>query len=144
MILLNHSALQVFNLDEQHHYAGEPLAALIPQSPLLDWLNTRHTPSAAKEKDAALRLPNGRVYTVIMTEHADIGHMIVLQDITYFKEMDQLKSELVTTVTHDLKQPLSIMRGYLDLMHMSGTLDEKAKRYINNIEHSFPYDASVD
>lgn len=135
IVLLNRSAIQVFGLNEQKSYIGESLNSLIPDSPLLPWLSAMGT--LTHPKDASLRLNNNRVYNVIVTEHPDIGRIIVLQDVTYFKEMDQLKSELVTTVTHDLKQPLSIMRGYLDLLLMTGSLDDRAKRYVNSLEHSF-------
>ena len=136
VILLNRSAIQVFGLDEQRSYDGERLSILIPDSPLMPWLTAPG--SVVHPKDSSLRLSNNRVYNVIITEHPDIGQMIVLQDITYYKEMDQLKSELVTTVSHDLKQPLSIMRGYLDLLGMVGdTHDARTKRYVGNLEHAF-------
>jgi transcriptional regulator of aromatic amino acid metabolism len=131
VLLLNHAALQVFGLSEQKSYVGEPLASLIPDSPLIDWLNALDP--RLPIKDPSLRLPNGRIYNVSVNEHPDIGQMVVLQDVTHFKEMDRLKSELVATVTHDLKQPLSIMRGYLDLLTMSGSLDDRAKRYVNSL-----------
>lgn len=135
VILLNHSALQVFGLDNQRSYVGERLPVIVPESPLLPWLNTFGTSS--HPKDPSLRLTNGRVYNVIVTEHPDIGRTMVLQDVTYFKEMDQLKRELITTVTHDLKQPLSIMRGYLDLLSMVDSSDDRIKRYIVSLEHAF-------
>lgn len=137
VVMLNHAAMQVFGLDEQRSYEGDKLVTLIPHdSPLIPWLAATDDPTHPKE--TSVRLLNGRIYDIIMTQHSDIGQMIVLQDVTYYKEMDQLKSELVTTVTHDLKQPLSIMRGYLDLLGMvSSSHDERTKRYVSNLEHAF-------
>ncbi len=76
-----------------------------------------------------LTLPNGRIYYVNATPYKGIGQIIVMQDITRFKELDQLKSELIATVSHDLKQPLSIMRGYLDLMMMVGNFNDQTRNY---------------
>ncbi|MEQ8673507.1 MAG: HAMP domain-containing sensor histidine kinase [Aggregatilineales bacterium] len=52
------------------------------------------------------------------------------------KEMDRLKSELIATVSHDLKQPLSVMRGYLDLLQMKNTFDTSSENFVNMIDRS--------
>ncbi|KPL85895.1 GAF domain-containing protein [Herpetosiphon geysericola] len=54
------------------------------------------------------------------------GQVIVLQDITHFKELDQIKSRFVSMVSHDLKSPLTAIQGYAQLVadgHM-GTVNE--------------------
>ncbi|HEY1015331.1 MAG TPA: HAMP domain-containing sensor histidine kinase, partial [Herpetosiphonaceae bacterium] len=44
------------------------------------------------------------------------GQVVVLQDITHFKELDALKSRFVSTVSHDLKSPLTAIQGYAQLV----------------------------
>jgi signal transduction histidine kinase len=54
------------------------------------------------------------------------GQVVVLQDITHFKELDALKSRFVSTVSHDLKSPLTAIKGYAQLVadgHM-GTIND--------------------
>jgi signal transduction histidine kinase/uncharacterized protein YigA (DUF484 family) len=36
-----------------------------------------------------------------------VGWVAAMQDVTHFKELDQMKSEFVSTVSHDLRSPLS-------------------------------------
>jgi two-component system NtrC family sensor kinase len=43
-----------------------------------------------------------------------------LQDITYLKELDRMKGEFVSTVSHDLRSPLASVRGYIDLVGVMG------------------------
>ncbi|WP_162909540.1 GAF domain-containing protein [Aggregatilinea lenta] len=38
---------------------------------------------------------------------ADLGTVIVLHDVTYFRELDELKGRFVSTVSHELRTPLS-------------------------------------
>ncbi len=45
-----------------------------------------------------------------------LGAAIVLQDVTRFRLLDQLKSDLVSTVSHELKTPLTSLRLALHLL----------------------------
>jgi len=56
-----------------------------------------------------------------------------MRDVTYFKELDALKSEFVDTVSHDLRSPLTLMRGYAIMLQMVGDLNEQQESYIKNI-----------
>jgi signal transduction histidine kinase len=57
----------------------------------------------------------------------------VLHDITALKEVDKMKSEFVNTVSHDLRSPLTFMRGYATMMPMAGELNEKQGEYVEKI-----------
>lgn len=80
-----------------------------------------------------IQLPNGRHYHAQVSTLENIGTVLVMQDITHFKETDKLKSELLATASHDLKQPLSVMRGYIDLLEMTNTFDERSERFIASL-----------
>ena len=43
----------------------------------------------------------------------DLGVVSVLRDITSLKEIDQIKSQFVTMVAHELRAPLAAIEGYL-------------------------------
>lgn len=61
------------------------------------------------------------------------GVVVVMRDVTYFKEVDEMKSEFVATVSHDLKAPLTFMRGYTTMLPMVGTLNERQQSYVERI-----------
>lgn len=67
-----------------------------------------------------------------------VGKIAVMQDITHLKELDRIKSEFVTTVSHDLRSPLTAILGYLELLRRSGPFndaqDEFAQRIINSVQ----------
>ena len=90
------------------------------------------------EKPAELALENGRVYQVsVSTADIDqkrVGTVCVLQDITEYKELDRMKSEFVQTVSHDLRSPLSQVKGYSTMLQMVGELNDQQKAYTNKIE----------
>src|SRR5690606_9266697 len=81
--------------------------------------------------------PDGRVYyATVSTVQADgqrVGRVCVLRDVTYYMELDALKSEFVATVSHDLRSPLTLMRGYATMLEMVGELNEQQVSYVRKI-----------
>jgi two-component system NtrC family sensor kinase len=43
-----------------------------------------------------------------------VGTVVTMQDITYLKELDRIKSDFVNTVSHDLRSPLTAILGYVN------------------------------
>ncbi|MGD1996857.1 MAG: ATP-binding protein [Anaerolineae bacterium] len=94
------------------------------------------------ERDSALveevPLPSGRTFyasasTIRSAEGENGGRVVVLRDITHFKKLDEMKSEFVATVSHDLRAPLTFMRGYASMLPMVGELTEKQQEYLGKI-----------
>src|SRR5207302_9857390 len=77
-----------------------------------------------------------------------LGAAVLLQDVTRFRLLDRVKSDLVATVSHELKTPLTSIRLVLHLLleETVGALTPKqtellldardnAERLLNMIEH---------
>ena len=45
-----------------------------------------------------------------------IAGVVVFQDITALKELDRLREEWTSVIAHDLRQPLTVILGYIDLL----------------------------
>jgi PAS domain S-box-containing protein len=73
------------------------------------------------------------VSPIISADGATLGSVCVLRDVTHFKELDLMKSEFVATVSHDLRAPLTFMRGYATMMPMVGQLNDKQKEFADKI-----------
>ena len=59
-----------------------------------------------------------------------------MQDITYLKRLDQMKSEFVHTVSHDLRSPLTAVLGYTELVERVGPLTEQQHEFVRRIQQS--------
>jgi two-component system phosphate regulon sensor histidine kinase PhoR len=77
---------------------------------------------------------NGRICEVLInpiTEEKTIqGILIVLHDITEKKKIDQMKTDLVGNLSHELKTPITILKGYLETIYDNIENDETNKDYI--------------
>ena len=83
-----------------------------------------------------LELEDGRVFNAQRTPIRGVGQAIVMQDITHLKELDRIKSEFVTTVSHDLRSPLTAILGYIELIERAGGLNDQQSEFIRRVQLS--------
>ena len=131
LLLANPAAWQVLGLGMESE-EGQPIERVILQKPLVNLLRASST-----ETQGEITLPNGRVYLAtassVLAEGQRLGRICVLRDVTHFMELDALKSEFVATVSHDLRSPLTLMRGYATMLEMVGELNEQQANYVSKI-----------
>ena len=112
---------------------GQPTERVISQQELRDLLQELES----GKKSAEVVLPDGKVYyataSAVIADGRPVGRVCVMRDVTHFKELDALKSDFVSTVSHDLRSPLTLMRGYTTMLEMVGELNDQQKNYISKI-----------
>lgn len=66
----------------------------------------------------------------------DIGHFIVLKNITPFKELDFAKTNFIATISHELKTPIAAIKASLQLLEnkSTGDINEDQKQLINSVK----------
>jgi two-component system phosphate regulon sensor histidine kinase PhoR len=69
-------------------------------------------------------------------DDGDRGFVVVVRDVTQSKEVDMLKRDFLSVVTHELKTPLTAIEGYTKLLLMGkgGELNEKQIRFLGTIK----------
>ena len=70
---------------------------------------------------------------VINNDSRNTLYMVVLQDVTRFKLLHQNYEDFVSTVLHDLRTPLTSMRGFTDMLSMVGTVNDIQRQYISKV-----------
>jgi PAS domain S-box-containing protein len=66
----------------------------------------------------------------------DIGDVIILRNITPFKELDFAKTNFIATISHELKTPISSIKFSLQLLEkeQTGMISEEQKHLIDSIK----------
>ena len=100
--------------------------------PELKRLLSRPTPS---EQAIEIKAEGGRVLYAVASEvpGGQTGRVSVLSDVTQFKILDTLKSEFVSTVSHDLRAPLTLMRGYTTMLSNVGPVNDQQQEFLDKI-----------
>lgn len=74
------------------------------------------------------------VYTEPLEQNGtEIAKIFVHRDITTQNEVDQMKSDLVSTVSHELRTPLSSVLGFTELMLNRELKPERQRKYLETI-----------
>ena len=130
IILINQAACQIFGLKRPSR--GQALADVIPNEILLDAFRKARQ---SDERIAQVEIPldDGRTFNVNVTPIPGVGRVAVMQDITYLKELDRMKSEFVSIVSHDLRSPLTSVKGFADLLPAAGPLNEQQTYFLEKI-----------
>ncbi len=65
-----------------------------------------------------------------------IGNVIMLQNITFYKELEFAKTNFIATVSHELKTPISSIKMSLQLLEnvQVGTLNEEQQNLVHGIK----------
>ena len=131
LLLANPAAWKVLGIEEVSLLA--PIDEILSQPELIELLKV----SAPAKDPAEIELKHGKIFLAtassVFAEERPIGRVCILRDVTHFKELDTLKSEFVSTVSHDLRSPLTLIRGYATMMEIAGDINEQQQGYIGKI-----------
>jgi signal transduction histidine kinase len=113
---------------------GHPLPAGKGYDELIEMLKQ------AKEDESGLSgeasWPDGRTFMISIAPVKQGGWVVVLSDVSHFKALDKLKNEFIATASHDLKNPLTTVMGFSDLIDRAGPLNEMQSDFLKRIQHA--------
>lgn len=140
ILLCNPAAIAALQLPSEG-IIGMPVTALVSNNTLLNlfW----KAKQIRKTHSAEIWTSVGRTYNAYLTPVEGVGYVLMMQDITQLKELDRVKSEFLATVSHDLRTPLTIIRGYVDLLSKVGPLNDQQQEFLEKIRRSITHTVAL-
>jgi len=98
-------------------------------APVLDFLN-----NYANEDYYETRVTRqGNEFSLRVNAFADKSFEIILIDITFREKTKRLKQEMTGNIAHELRTPVTSIRGFLEIILNNNISDEKRKEYLERM-----------
>jgi signal transduction histidine kinase/PleD family two-component response regulator len=85
-------------------------------------------------KSGEIAWPDQRTFAALITPIGSGGLVAVLHDVTHFKNLERVKNEFISTVSHDLKNPIGVIEGFSELIPKIGPLNEEQAGFVRHIQ----------
>ena len=122
LVLWNPAAVKMLGL-EGGLESGRDIGAIIHQEELIGVIDKIFHPESSQYSTISeeIELPGKETKTLMVDvsvvrdrDGQNLGVVSALRDITALKEIDQIKSQFVNMVAHELRAPLAAVEGYLN------------------------------
>ena len=135
ILLMNERARAIFGVGAGRG-EGKPFQEIVRNAELHEIFRESHAPDGgALQRELRLRHPADRTLRVsavpLALSGGETGVVMVLQDVTELRRLEQVRTEFVANVSHELRTPLTAIQGYLETL-LNGALEEReyAQRFL--------------
>ncbi|HXF84721.1 MAG TPA: ATP-binding protein [Anaerolineales bacterium] len=140
ILLVNPAMCRAFGLDPRA-LIGKPVLDVIQHPDLRALIQRKDDNDPLQYHE--INFPDGRVGNAQFSAIPGVGYAFTMQDITYLKEMDRMRSEFIHTVSHDLRSPLTSVIGYTELIERAGELNDSQRDFLRRIQESVQHITSL-
>lgn len=113
---------------------GHPLPQGWGYGRLIELIN--QAKEAAGPLEAEVDWPDQRTFSALTTPIEAGGLVVVMHDVTHFKDLERVKNEFIATASHDLKNPIHAVLGYSDLLEKAGPLNDMQRDFVERLKRA--------
>ncbi|MDZ4770397.1 MAG: HAMP domain-containing sensor histidine kinase [Chloroflexota bacterium] len=127
LLQANNAARALFAIETDQ----APLEDVLGDSALARALRDHAVPKEWHHGEEGYYLPR----LTMFTDEAEQAsrYVVVLRDVTAIKRLNQNQNEFVHIVSHDLRSPLTTIKGYTGMLGMDSALTSKQKEYTDKV-----------
>lgn len=140
ILFINPIAQEMLNITETD-IVGKHMLRVIRNNKIDNILKDILKNKSFEESDITINYPSEKIFRLysnaIKYPESDriIGIIIIIQDITEIKNLEKMRSEFVANVSHELKTPLTSIKGFVETLKAGAIEDnDAAVRFLSIIE----------
>jgi PAS domain S-box-containing protein len=142
VLLVNQTIAEIYGLSETAAI-GRPAASVLADERVLALLAAARTGAPERteaaltvlrfDRDGVTRYYRPKVSRIVAEDGGLYGLLLLLQDVTQFKELDRLKSDFVATLSHEFRTPVTSISMSVDILNRGilGPLNDRQRELIN-------------
>lgn len=150
IINMNHAAESLFGVSRETA-RGRTIQETIRNSRIQNFIKKALASSSPLPEETIIQLPPERFLQANGSplrdpENRTIGALVVLNDITRLKTLENIRRDFVANVSHELKTPITSIKGFVETLH-DGALNDpvSANRFLDIIlKHTDRLNAIID
>ncbi|OJV66715.1 MAG: hypothetical protein BGO41_04635 [Clostridiales bacterium 38-18] len=139
IILINKFCFDILDLPQDYVVENESMYKIIRNEEIANMVECAiiEGQSQMKELNYVHTEKILRIYVnpIIAATKEILGSIVVIQDVTQIRKLEQMRSDFVSNVSHELKTPLTSIRGFVDTLK-NGAIHqpETAMRFLDIID----------
>jgi two-component system phosphate regulon sensor histidine kinase PhoR len=142
IILINTRACELFDIEYSSEIIGKNLIEVIRNSQINGFIKETILDNISLINEIAIGAPHNmtlRVYTnpikSTVENELNSGGIIFMHDISDIRKLEKMRSEFVSNVTHELKTPLTSIKGFIETLR-NGAIENKtvANKFLEIID----------
>jgi signal transduction histidine kinase len=116
---------------------GKPIGQLLPFPELVALIEAQADESEINQLE--IELSDESVWVPEIALIPDLGHILVLQDISRLKALNKAKDNFVTTISHDMRAPLNTIAGFINGLEDVGPLNEQQQMFVRRSQSAMEH-----
>ncbi len=141
ILRINDAAMKIIGIEDQKidTIRGRGFHELVRNQSLQKFIERAlETPSVLEAEltinDSTERSLNLHGTRLIGADRTSIGALVVVNDVTHLKKLENIRKEFVSNVSHELKTPITSIKGYVETLKDGAIKDKKnARRFLKII-----------
>ena len=130
ILFLNNSFVDIMNIDaKENEVKGNSIYGLVRN------ISVYNVVDKVREKNEKIKIEGAGpkenqtisvTGTPLVTDSQELfGVLLIIEDITQIKKLENVRTDFVSNVTHELKTPLTSIKGFIDTLKY-GNVEDKA------------------
>jgi signal transduction histidine kinase len=130
MVYLNAAAFTLLNLPVDAR--GQPIVTMVRNADLRDLLLS--AASGTAHEPTELTVDDRQLFVICRPLPDDAGAVAAIIDLTEVRRLEVVRRDFVANVSHELKTPLTSIRGYTETLMADDLPDDVRKQFLDVIQ----------